>query len=79
MAVRAYVLIETQIGRTKEVVKAVSSLYGVVLVDSVTGPYDAIATVEGKTLNDVGDLVTAKLHPISGILRTVTCLAVTIS
>ncbi len=76
MAEKAYVLIETQVGKTKEVVKAISGLEGVVAVDAITGPYDAIATIEGETLSNIGDLVTAKIHPIGGISRTVTCLAV---
>jgi len=45
-------------------------------VDTVTGPYDVIAIIEGETLNDIGDLVTGKIHPITGISRTVTCLAI---
>jgi len=77
MAVKAYILIETRVGTTKEVVEAVRGLAGVVSIDTVTGPYDAIATVEGETLNDIGDLVTTKVHHVSGISRTVTCLAVT--
>ena len=76
MAVTAYVLIETQVGKTKEVVEAICGLKGVISVDVVTRPYDAIATVEGETLNEIGDMVTAKVHPISGISRTVTCLAI---
>ena len=79
MAVRAYVLIETQVGKTKEVIENINGLEGVVLVDMITGPYDAIATIERETLNEIGDLVTAKVHPISGVSRTVTCLAVTSS
>ena len=76
MTVKAYVLIETEVGRTKDVVEAVHGLEGVISVDVVTGPYDAIAIVQGETLNEIGDLVTAKVHPISGISRTVTCLVV---
>ncbi len=76
MAAKAFVLIETTVGRTKEVVAAIHRLEGVKSVDTVTGPYDIIAVVEGKTLNDIGDLVTGKIHPVAGIARTVTCLAV---
>ena len=76
MAVRAYVLVETQVGKTREVVEAIRKLEGVVMVDMITGPYDAIATLEAETLNEIGDLVTAKIHPVSGISRTVTCVAV---
>jgi DNA-binding Lrp family transcriptional regulator len=76
VAAKAFVLIETVVGRNREVVTALKQLEGVKSVDTVTGPYDVIATVEGETLNDIGDLVTAKIHPIAGISRTVTCLVV---
>ena len=76
MAAKAFVLIETVVGRNREVVTALKQLEGVKSVDTVTGPYDVIATVEGETLNDIGDLVTAKIHPIAGISRTVTCLVI---
>ena len=76
MTVRAYVLIETQVGKTRQVVEAIRSFEEVASVNAVTGPYDAIAIIAGETLTKVGDLVTAKIHPIKGISRTVTCLAV---
>ena len=74
MAAKAFILIETVVGRTKDVVTAISQLEGVKTVDTVTGPYDIIATIEGESLNSIGDLVTGKVHPIAGISRTVTCL-----
>lgn len=76
MAAKAFVLIETTVGRTKEVASALKQLGGVISVDPVTGPYDIIAIIEAKELNDIGDLVTGKIHPIAGISRTVTCLAI---
>ena len=76
MAAKAFVLIETAVGKNKEVVAALKQLKGVKSVDSVTGPYDVIATIEGENLSDIGDLVTAKIHPIAGISRTVSCLVV---
>ena len=76
MAAKAFVLIETVVGRNKEVVTTLKKLEGVTTVDIVTGPYDVIAIVEGETLNDIGDIVTAKIHPVAGIARTVTCLAI---
>ena len=76
MAAKAYVLIETTVGRTKEVASAILKLEGVKSVDPVTGPYDIIAVVERESLTEVGDLVTGKIHPIAGISRTVTCLAI---
>jgi len=76
VAAKAFVLIETVVGKNKEVVAALRQLEGVKSVDTVTGPYDIIAIIEGETLNDIGDLVTGKIHPIAGISRTVTCLAI---
>jgi len=76
MAAKAFILIETVVGRNKEVVIALGQLEGVKSVDMVTGPYDIIAIIEGNTLNDIGDIVTGKIHPIAGISRTVTCLAI---
>jgi len=76
MAAKAFVLIETAVGRNKEVATALEQLEGVKSVDIVTGPYDIIAIIEGESLNDIGDLVTGKIHPIAGISRTVTCLAI---
>ena len=76
MAAKAFVLIETAVGKSREVVTALSKLKGVTSVDTVTGPYDIIAILQGESLNDIGDLVTGKIHPIPGISRTVTCLAI---
>lgn len=76
MAARAFVLIETAVGKTKDVVAKIKQLDGVKSVDPVTGPYDIIAIIELGSLNDIGDLVTGKIHPIGGISRTVTCLSI---
>jgi len=75
MAAKAFVLIETVVGRNKEVTATLRKLKGIKSVDTVTGPYDIIAIIEGESLNDIGDIVTEKIHPIAGISRTVTCLA----
>jgi hypothetical protein len=42
MAVRAYVLIQTEVGRAVTVTREVGALEGVVSADDVTGPYDVI-------------------------------------
>lgn len=76
MATKAFVLIETAVGRSKEVIASVRKLEGVKSVDVVTGPYDLIVVAELDDLNSVGELITGKIHPVPGITRTVTCLAV---
>lgn len=76
MAAKAFILIETAVGKSREVATLLNQLEGVRSVDTVTGPYDIIAIVEGESLNEIGDLITGKIHPVPGINRTVTCLAI---
>ena len=70
----AFILIEIAVGKTKEVIWALQQLQGIKSVDLVSGPYDAIAVLEGKDANEIGNLVNSKIHPISGIDRLVVCL-----
>jgi len=76
MSAKAFVLIETAVGKTKEVVSVLNKLKGLKSVDTVTGPYDIIAVIEAENLNLIGDIITDKIHIVEGIARTVTCLAV---
>lgn len=79
MAVKAFVLIEVAAGKGQEVVAGITALQQkrkeIRSVNSVTGPYDVIAVVEGPDVNTIGDLVTKNIQSVSGIMRTVTCLA----
>lgn len=79
MAAKAFVLIETAVGKTKDVIGVLQKIDGIKSVDAVTGPYDIIAIVEAEDLNAVGNLVTVKVHPIDGVNRTVTCLSIRVS
>ena len=76
MTTKAYILIETAVGKSRDVSSSLRALPGIKTVDPVTGPYDIIAVVGLPDLNSVGDLVTARIHTIGGIVRTVTCLSV---
>jgi len=76
MSAKAFVLIETIVGKTKDVVATLNQISGLKSVDTVTGPYDVIAVIEAEDLNVIGDIITGKIHAIEGISRTVTCLAV---
>ena len=81
MTAKAFVLIETEVGKTKEVVAALQNQKAkeIKSVDLVTGPYDIIAVVEHDDFNAIGSLVTENVHPIPGIKRTVTCLSIRVS
>ena len=74
---RAYILIEATVGRSRDVAKALGGVKGVTNRFLVTGPYDIIATVEAEDANTIGNVVASKIHNIPGIARTVTCLTIT--
>ena len=74
VSAKVFVLIETVVGKSNKVVATLRGIEGVKTADCVTGPYDVIAIIEGESLNDIGDLITGKLHSIAGISRTVPCL-----
>ncbi len=76
MPSKAFVLVETAVDRSREVAAALRRVKGISSVDTVTGPYDVIAVIEGDTLNEIGDTVTGKVHHVPGISRTVTCLVI---
>lgn len=76
MSAKAFILIETGVGETKGVVSKLRQMTGVISADTVTGPYDVIAVVELESLNDIGELIESKIHPIAGISRTITCLTI---
>ena len=76
MATKAYLLVETAVGKTRDVAATLKDLAGVESVDVVTGPYDIIATISGEDMSVVGSVVTEKIHTVTGVVRTVTCVAV---
>ena len=73
---KAYVLIETAVGKSRTVAARLKNMDGIDTVDPVTGPYDIIAVVSAPDLNAVGNLVTSAIHRLDGVERTVTCLSV---
>ena len=75
MAARAYILIETQVGKSRDVVEALRSLAGVPSADIITGAFDIIALVESKDMVSMADLVTGQVQSIPGVTRTITCVA----
>lgn len=76
MATKAYLLVETAVGKTRDVAGKLREMEGIDTVDVVTGPYDIIAVVAGEDMTVVGNLVTEKIHTVPGVVRTVTCVSV---
>ena len=76
MATKAYLLVETAVGKTRDVATTLKNLGGIETVDVVTGPYDIIAMISADDMAVVGNLVTGSIHTVPGVVRTVTCVAV---
>ena len=75
MTAQAFILIETAVGKSQDVVSELRELSWVEMVVRVVGPYDVIAIVSTPDLKAVGDLISSRIHKIEGIVRTVTCMA----
>jgi len=73
VVVQAYILIQTEVGKAATVAEQIASISGVTLAEDVTGPYDVIARVEARNVDELGKLVVAKVQGVEGITRTLTC------
>ena len=73
MAVQAYILVQTEVGKAADVATTIASISGVTLAEDVTGPYDVIVRAEAATVDELGKLVVAKVQGVPGITRTLTC------
>ena len=74
--VQAYILIQTEVGKAREVATTIKDITGVVKVDAVTGPYDVVVLTEAPTVDELGHMVVSKVQQVSGITRTLTCSVV---
>ncbi len=73
MAVEAYILVQTEVGKAAAVATQVADIQGVQSSEAVTGPYDAIVHAEAADVDELGQLVVARIQAIEGITRTLTC------
>ncbi len=77
---RAYVLIESAVGKANTVAGGVAKLSfadaKVVSVDAVTGPFDVIALLESDDLDKLGRAITEGIQQVDGVQRTTTCLVI---
>jgi DNA-binding Lrp family transcriptional regulator len=74
---KAYVFLTTKPGTSEAVIKqlrAVAKVKGVKSVDSVYGRFDAIVTVDGPSLEAIGELVYKVIEKIPNVTRSETAL-----
>ena len=73
---KAYILINIQIGMTVEVLRNLKSLTPIQNAEMTFGDYDAIAVVQVEDLHALAKLVSTEIQSVPGITQTVTCMAV---
>jgi DNA-binding Lrp family transcriptional regulator len=73
VVVRAFVLIQTEVGKAASVASRVREVPGVISADDVTGPYDVIVQASASDVDELGKMVVSRVQLIEGITRTLTC------
>jgi DNA-binding Lrp family transcriptional regulator len=71
--VTAYILVQTEVGKAAKVAKDIIDITGVQQAQAVTGPYDVIVRAEAQNIDELGQLVVARVQAVAGITRTLTC------
>jgi DNA-binding Lrp family transcriptional regulator len=70
MAIKAYVLVVADPGKTKGVLEVIRKIGGVTETHEVMGPYDIVIEVSVENLTDIPAILGDKIRKIAGIQST---------
>jgi DNA-binding Lrp family transcriptional regulator len=70
MAVKSYVLVVTDPGKTRRVLQALADVAGIVEMHEVMGPYDIVVEIEVENLQDIPPILSDKIRTLEGIEST---------
>ena len=76
MVVKAFVLVQVQLGKARSVAKALANTRGVKMVHAVTGMYDVIAYLELEDMDSLSAFVVKRVQTVKGVERTHTAIVV---
>jgi len=76
MAIKAYVLVVTDPGRTKGVIDILRDIPGVVETHEVMGPYDVVVEVQVENLTDIPPVLGESIRKIPGIQSTTSLITI---
>ena len=80
MAVTAWVLVHTEIGKARSVCDAILAMQydgvSVLSADTVTGPHDVIARLSAPDLDSLSSAVENVVSSTGGVENTITCLKI---
>jgi DNA-binding Lrp family transcriptional regulator len=76
MSVKAYVLVNVELGGYRKVADALLEIEGVQSALEVAGPYDVIAFVEAEDTAALGKLVVSQIQTTKGVTGSLTCIVI---
>ena len=71
---RAYVLINTELGQEAQVVSELNDVEGITGISSLYGIYDVIAQVEADSMEKVKEIVFNKIRRLDSVKTTITLI-----
>lgn len=71
---KAYVLMNTELGEEAATVKALSEVEGIKRVYALYGIYDVIAEVEAESMDKIKELVFTKIRRLENVRTTITLI-----
>ena len=74
MIMRAYVLINTELGQEAQVVSELRDVEGITNISSLYGIYDVIAQVEAESMEKVKEIVFNKIRRLDSVKTTITLI-----
>ncbi len=73
---RAYVLVNTKMGKVRDVARQIASLSGVKMANACWGVPDIFVVVEVANAGELDKLVIDKIQSLEGVERTETHIAI---
>jgi len=73
--IKAYVLVVTNPGATRNVLAALRDIQGIVEMHEVMGPYDVVVELEVDSLTDVPPILSDRIRTVEGIQSTTSLVA----
>lgn len=71
----AFILIDAEVGKIKEILEGLKRIEGVAEAYSVAGPHDLVVKVQANRFEKVAEAVTKHIHKIGGVKSTLTLFA----
>ncbi|HID60978.1 MAG TPA: Lrp/AsnC family transcriptional regulator [Hadesarchaea archaeon] len=68
----AFVLVDAQAGKVREIIEKLKKIPGVVEAYGVTGPHDIVVKIQLDRFEDVAAAVSQKIHKLGGVKNTLT-------